>query len=516
MALGTKPLRNCTKSIINIKNEDEKCFQWAILAALHYDEVHKRDRNKAAIAARYKEWEKTLNFDCIDAPTPLNQIEKFMEHNQSIAVNIYFYDSEKRRVSPLLLSKRSNNYQHINLLYLRKRVRRNKSNEDVEEEDCFDTHYCWIKNLSAIVRPQLTKHHSKIFLCYRCLNSFKTEEKLTEHKKLCTDKNDCAIEMPTPDTNFVRFKNFKNELELPFIMYADTELLLKNPETAVYSSNCSTQAIHQHEIHSIGYYFKDGNQPIKSYYESYRGPNCLNWFMDQLIYVAIDAFDFLETRREMNALTEEQNYEFHHATVCYICKKRFIANRDEKNYQKVRDHCHLSGQYRGPAYSICNLNYQVSRYIPVVMHNLCGYDMHLLMKQIASANPIDGTVKIIPNNNEKYIMFVKTMRGVGNRNENRKYVNEIKFKFIDSLRFMTASLDTLAKSLPAEKKQILRTEFMKSGYVSEEMVALLNRKGIFPYEHIVSYENLDETALPPIECFSSKLTGTDLSTADYN
>lgn len=103
------------------------------------------------------------------------------------------------------------------------------------------------------------------------------------------------------------------------------------------------------------------------------------------------------------------------------------------------------------------------------MHNLCGYDCHLLIKKLASAKPIDGAIKIIPHNTEKYITFVKTMRGVGKRDENRKYVNEIKFKFIDSLRFMRASLDSLAKSLPAEKKQILKSECMKSGYLSEEM-----------------------------------------------
>lgn len=48
------------------------------------------------------------------------------------------------------------------------------------------------------------------------------------------------------------------------------------------------------------------------------------------------------------------------------------------------------------------------------------------------------------------------------------------------------------------------------------MFGLLNRKGVFPYEHIVSYENLDETSLPPMDCFSSKLTGNDISTVDYN
>lgn len=450
---GYMPLPNAlkmyTKSIINLKNTDEKCFQWSILAALHYDEVHKRNRNKATVASRYKKWENTLNFECIDAPTPLNQIETFMQHNESarIAVNIYFYNSEKRRVCPLLLSKRPVDYHYVNLLYLRKSAR-------IEEEDCFETHYCWIKDLAALVSPQITKNRAKIFLCNRCLNHFTTEEKLLAHIEMCTNKNkNCSIEMPiASEDNFVYFKNFKNGLKSPFIIYADTEALLKQPEKSVFSSNCNTQAIQHHEIHSIGYYFLDANVNTKSYYDSHRGPNCVDWFMEQLTNIAIDAFDFLETKRKMNALTKQEEKEFKSATRCHICKKRFCADRNDKTHHKVRDHCHLTGQYRGPAHSICNLNYQIDRTIPIVLHNLCGYDSHLLIKKLASTKPIDGAIKIIPHNTEKYITFIKTMHGVGKRDVNRKYVNEIKFKFIDSLRFMGASLDSLAKSLPAEKK----------------------------------------------------------------
>lgn len=472
-------LKNCVKSIINLKNTEEKCFQWSILAALHYDEVHKRNRNKATDATRYKEWAKTLNFDCIDTPTPLTQIETFMQHNESarIAVNIYFYDSGKKRICPLLISNRPLDYQHVNLLYLRKRIRRFDAEDD--DDDCFDSHYCWIRNLAALVRSQVTKNTKKIFLCNRCLNHFRTAVKLTEHNKMCTIKNKCAIEMPDLKSNVVRFKNFQNELKYPFVIYADTESLLKPPGKSVFSPNCKTQAIQQHEIHSIGYYFLDANEEIKSYYASHRGSNCVDWFMNELTNIAMDAFDFLETKRSMIALTQKQEKAFHSATVCHICKERFIANRTDKTHCKVRDHCHLSGQYRGPAHSICNLNYQVSRFIPVMMHNLCGYDLHLLIKNIANTQPIDGAVKIIPHNTEKYITFIKTMRGVGRRSENRKYVNEIKFKFIDSLRFMNASLDSLARSLQPENKRILKKECLKMGY-SHEMFTLLNRKGVFP------------------------------------
>lgn len=166
-----------------------------------------------------------------------------------------------------------------------------------------------------------------------------------DHKKLCTNKNECAIKMPSPESNFVF------EMKFPFIIFADTGSLLKQPEKLVFSPDCKTQAIQQHEIHSIGYYFMDANEKIKSYYESHRGPNCVNRFMDQLINVAIDAFDFLETKRKMNALTKEQEIGYHSATECHIRKKHFIAIRNDKTYHKVRDHCHLSGQYRGPAHS---------------------------------------------------------------------------------------------------------------------------------------------------------------------
>ena len=86
------------------------------------------------------------------------------------------------------------------------------------------------------------------------------------------------------------------------------------------------------------------------------------------------------------------------------------------------------------------------------MHNLSGYDSHLLIKKLATTTRFPSEVKIIPHNSEKYISFIKNMRGVGLPKR------EIKFKFIDSLRFMSESLDRLASLLPLEKKQILKTE----------------------------------------------------------
>lgn len=66
--------------------------------------------------------------------------------------------------------------------------------------------------------------------------------------------NECTIEMPSEDDKYIAFKNYKNKLKTPFIIYCDTEALIKPPETRVFSENCSMTAHHEHKVHSIGYY----------------------------------------------------------------------------------------------------------------------------------------------------------------------------------------------------------------------------------------------------------------------
>lgn len=83
----------------------------------------------------------------------------------------------------------------------------------------------------------------------------------------------------------------------------------------------------------------------------------------------------------------------------------------------------MSGVYRGAAHQSCNLEYQISRCIPVVMHNSSGYDSHLLIRKLGSNDQIPGEIAIIPQNSEKYIAFIKTMRGVGSPKENKKYAH---------------------------------------------------------------------------------------------
>ena len=131
-----------------------------------------------------------------------------------------------------------------------------------------------------------------------------------------------------------------------------------------------------------------------------------------------------------------------------------------KNNPKVRDHCHFTGEYRGAAHKFCNLKLKIKlgkTKIPVIFHNLKGYDSHLIMQKIHTAN---GNITCIPNNAEKYISF-----GIG------------QLKFLDSLQFMASSLEKLVDATDKADFKITKSEF-------GDKTPLILRKGVYPYEYI--------------------------------
>ena len=90
-------------------------------------------------------------------------------------------------------------------------------------------------------------------------------------------------------------------------------------------------------------------------------------------------------------MTRQQ--EYYSATKCHICG-------GELNDDKVRDHCHFTGVYRGAAHNRCNLQCRKPMILPVIFHNLQGYDAHLFIKQLAR---LLGGLSCIPSTEEKYI-----------------------------------------------------------------------------------------------------------------
>ena len=156
-------------------------------------------------------------------------------------------------------------------------------------------------------------------------------------------------------------------------------------------------------------------------------------------------------------------------TKCCICFKSFR----ERN-QKVRDHCHYSGKYRGAAHSLCNLQYKIPTYIPVVFHNLTGYDAHMFIKELAKHGSKMG---VIAKNIKDYISFsvnVEVDKYINKNGEERS--KEITLRFIDSIKFMRSSLDSQVNNLARGGG-----EFFGFENYSDHQRGLLIRKGIYPY-----------------------------------
>ena len=95
-------------------------------------------------------------------------------------------------------------------------------------------------------------------------------------------------------------------------------------------------------------------------------------------------------------MSEEEEHLFQQRSSCWICKK--LIDNDEK---KVRDHCHVTGKFRGVAWG-CNINLQLTKKVPVIFHNLRGYDSHLIFCEL---DKFDVKISVIPNGLENYMAF---------------------------------------------------------------------------------------------------------------
>ena len=144
----------------------------------------------------------------------------------------------------------------------------------------------------------------------------------------------------------------------------------------------------------------------------------------------------------MISLTTEDKVHYNKQKACYICKNEFDNNDNDKKQQKVRDHYHYTGKYRGAAHNICNLRYKIPKEIPVVFHNGSTYDYHFIIKELAKE--FEGNFECLGENTEKYITFsVPIKKKIDNKDLEITY----KIKFIDSYRFMSSSLSKLVDNL---------------------------------------------------------------------
>ena len=544
------------KAIINVKNKDNECLKWALRAAL-FPPIDGRDPQ------RPNKYPKNdgINYEGIDFPTPLKQIDKLEKQNQNLAINVFGW--EKETVIVHRISEKEKSVKRINLMLI----------ESGERQ-----HYCWVKRVCALLFDKAI--NNKTFYCIICLSRFTKAHVLVEHEKHCKGVNGrpTRIEMPEEGNNNLNFKNYHKQMKAPYIIYADFEAVVRKykgcergPDYVNKNkSKCYTEKTEHHE--ACGYSFvivrSDGQVtgPIV-----YRGENAVKSFLERLVKVKDKIRENFSKVKPL-AMEKEDWYNFKNAESCHICEKKLVkenfldslpvyttgyitkkekyqgqyhkrcfyeqlnqqselmellcesatkeddfemiklkkVGKDDKQKAEkqtncyackkpllhkyyrdaVKDHCHLTGKFRGAAHSECNLKLKINpktHQVPVVFHNLRGYDAHHLMQAMANLNK---EVKCVANNMEKYITF--SVDGL---------------RFIDSLNFLLTSLDSLVEVTPKEAFKITKS--------ISNCSELLYKKGIYPYEYVDSFEKFAETSLPSKEEFYSSLNDQHISEEEY-
>ena len=455
-----KELQHPMKGLINIKNDDNECFRWCHLA-FKFPVVNNPQR-----VSKYKKHIEKLDYSGIKFPITINQVPK-IEVQNNITFNIFGYENEK--VYPLYRSKYDYSDKCDMLLI-------NKGNTN---------HYVWIKDFNRLMYNK-TKHANRKHFCKFCLQCFSQERILNSHIPRCLVINGTqAVEMPEEGSK-VHFKNYHKQLMAPFVIYADFESITKKVLTALPSEkNSFTEPYQKHIDCGYGYkvvccYDDKYTKPA----QVYRGPNAVYKFIEAILKEEEYCKGTMEKYfKKPLRMSKKDEALFKNQTSCHICGKEYTI------YDiPVRDHCHITGKFRGSAHPKCNINFRLTSKIPVIFHNLRGYDSHFIMQQIGK---FKIKINAIPNNMERYMAFMIS--------------NLI---FIDSFQFMSQSLDSLAKNIPEFK-------YISEEFDDFELLELLKTKGVYPYDYMDSFEKFEDPELPPKKEFYSILNDTDINDSDY-
>ena len=375
-----------------------------------------------------------------------------IEVQNNICINVFVYENEL--VFPIFVSKQKFE-DSIDLLLL-------------YEDD--KSHYVYIKDFNTFMFHK-TKNKNKKWFCKSCLQCFSNENVMIKHKEDCLSIN--GVQSVDVEERIINFENYSKQLPVSFKIYANFECNLQ--DTEIYEGSCTKK---YHDDVPCRYAYKIvciDDRFSKSIVVS-RSKNDAYEFIRGILKEYKYCKNIIKKHFNKNLIiTEEEEYLFQQSNSCWICKK--IINDDD---EKVRDHCLVTGKFRGAAHWSCNINLQQTKIIPVIFHNLKGCDSHLSFSVLHKS---DVKISAIPNGLEKYMAFFLGKNLV----------------FIDSIQFMNFSLDKLVTNLSDKDFKYLVEEF------GSRNLEILKQKGAYPYECMNSFKRINEDKLPARKYFFSSI-----------
>ncbi len=369
------------------------------------------------------------------------------EKNNNKFINVFGYDEKNKKIYTIKLCD-----NHTSIVLDEGKSQDNKFINLFLHDD---NHYCVIKNIGRLVSSQISNHQHKKHFCLNCMNRFSTDKILTAHQKVCLKRKPQTEVFPNPGET-TKFKNYERLHDLPIVVHADFECFVNPLETEDKDPKKPYTVKYQNHVPSGFCYtvscMDESIYPTKTVLKtaSYEGEDMGKLFVETLTQDLRPVYEILKTPKPM-IMTDSDKTKHKNSKACYACGDEFgTERRNEKTKKKekvvkCRDHCHITGKYRGAACDKCNLRMKVPMFVPVLFHNLEGYDAHLFVKSLGLE---EGEIRCIPKTDEKYISFSKNIpmeTYIDDNGKEKKHYLEI--RFLDSFKFTLKSLDSLVKTL---------------------------------------------------------------------
>ena len=237
-------------------------------------------------------------------------------------------------------------------------------------------------------------------------------------------------------------------------MYAYFEAILENDTQRDQGENIDYLQIHKPSGFGMNITLRED---LKDMLQSdvtkpfhYMEENVITEFWDKLRSLACsmdEKEDEFHVMEDISIGDPDIDHKFEFDDTCWICKRDIDISDDDgddegSEFNKVRDHCHWTGRYRGPAHNRCNLGLQYKSFIPVFMHNLTGYDMHFLIQSLHTVDDVERP-NILAKSVNKLMSVTISFTGIRH-----------KIAFVDSLNFFQGSLEKLTSNLVKKSKGV--------------------------------------------------------------
>ena len=397
------------KAVLNIKNRDQNCFFYCLLAHAH---PISRFENANRVSM-YVQYLPELNINGITTPVYLDEIPKFEKLNPHYSVNVLSYGQDDNKIFPLYVSKFRNRQHHVNLLLM--------AGLDESGHDYY--HYALTRDVSRLLSNR-SKTKRRQNVCPYCLHRFSKKDALDRHIPECSVHPPCRIRFPTgrvrgaagaeeragenqvveggrlseadrehiaqmtmqytndnsdePD-NILRFRNFRKTFPVPFYLVADFESFIEenDSKTQIHTPSgycCLRVSSYPHLNHET---------PV-----TYSGENVMENFYEHIKSEGKKIDEILKVQVPMKPLTSDQKRAVAIATHCECCKGVLSV--------KYKHHDHVTGDFLGTVCNRCNLqlkpvtldrgnsymNRDRNYFIPIIIHNCKNCDARHILKYL--------------------------------------------------------------------------------------------------------------------------------------